>query len=148
MFTTALLFGRFHSSFKKINAALRQQPLHHLESLCADRITPDLLACNDTDRERIFTPKLTFLSFLDQVLNPGSSCRSALNQIKAYYQSQPDPPAIDSNTSGFCQARARWTTPSWWPFVAIWLSAWRFTGIPSWANYPWLASSKSLTALP
>ena len=92
MFTTAPLLGRFHSSFKKINADLRQQPLHHLESLCADRITPDLLDCNATDRERIFTPKLTFLTFLDQVLNPGSSCRSALDQIKTYYQSPPAPP--------------------------------------------------------
>jgi hypothetical protein len=110
MFATAPLFGRFHSSFKKIISSLRQQPLHHLESLCADRIAPALLALNDTERERIFTPKLTFLTFLDQVLNPGSSCRNALDQIKTYYQSQPAPPPIDSNTSGYCQARARWTT--------------------------------------
>jgi len=110
MYTTAPLFGRFHSSGKKIISSLRGQPLHHLESLCADRIAPALLAPNATERERLFFPRLTFLTFLDQVLNPGSSCRKALNQIKTYYQSQPAPPPIDSNTSGYCQARARWTT--------------------------------------
>lgn len=110
MFTTAPLFGRFHSPFKKTLPSLRGQPLHHLESLCADRIAPALLAPNDTERERIFTPRLTFLTFLDQVLNPGSSCRNALDQIKTYYQSLPAPPPIDNSTSGYCQARARWTT--------------------------------------
>jgi hypothetical protein len=110
MFTTAPLFGRFHSSFKKTVPSLRGQPLHHLERLCADRIAPALLAPNDTERERLFPPKLTFLAFLDQVLNPGTSCRNALDQIKTYYQSRPDPPPIDANTSGYCQARARWTT--------------------------------------
>lgn len=110
MFATAPLFGPFHSPFKKHLPPLRGQPLHHLESLCADRIDPALLAPNATERERIYTPKLTFLAFLDQVLNPGASCRRAVDQIKAYYQSQPQPPAIDSNTGGYCQARGRWQT--------------------------------------
>lgn len=110
MFTTAPLFGKFHSPLKHSLQPLRARPLHHLESLCASRIDPALLAPNDTERERLFTPKLTFLAFLDQVLNPGASCRHALDQIKAYYQSQPSPPEIDANTSGYCQARARWTT--------------------------------------
>ena len=110
MFTTAPLFGKFHSPLKKTVQPLRGQPLHHLETLCADRMAPALLAPNDTERERLFTPKLTFLAFLDQVLNPGASCRKALHQIKSYYDSQPCPPPIDANTSGYCQARARWTT--------------------------------------
>jgi len=110
MFTTAPLFGPFHSPLKKHLPPLRGQPLHHLESICADLIDPALLAPNATERQRIYTPKLSFLAFLDQVLNPGASCRRALDQIKAYYQSQPQPPAIDSNTSGYCQARGRWET--------------------------------------
>ena len=110
MFTTAPLFGKFHSPLKQTAQPLRGQPLHHLETLCADRIAPELWAPNDDERERIFTPKLTFLAFLDQVLNPGTSCRSALDQIISYYQSRPPAPQIDTNTSGYCQARARWTT--------------------------------------
>ena len=112
MFTTAPLFGKFHSPLHRTAQPLRRQLLHHLESLCADWIAPALLAPNAekaNSRERLYTPKLTFLSFLDQVLNPGSSCREAVRQIQAYYHSLPDPPSLDSDTSAYCQARSRWT---------------------------------------
>lgn len=109
MFTTAALFGKFHSRLKSTLRPLRQLTLHHLENLCAQRMDPALLAPNEDERRRIYTPRLTFLTFLDQVLNPGASCRRAVDQVKAYYQSQPSPPRIDSNTSAYCQARARWT---------------------------------------
>jgi hypothetical protein len=49
------------------------------------------------------------LAFLDQTLDPDSSCRSAVDQILAYYQALPHPPPIDPDTSAYCQARARWT---------------------------------------
>src|ERR1035437_7960852 len=87
-------------------------PLHHLESLCAQRIDPLLLQPNeagDNSRERLYPPRLTFLAFLDQTLDPDSSCRSAVDQILSYYQSLPHPPRIDPDTSAYCQARARWT---------------------------------------
>jgi hypothetical protein len=108
MFTTAPLFGRFHSSLQRAPQPLgRPYPIHHLESLCADWIAPGLLATPQKQRDRIYTPKLTFLAFLDQVLNPGSSCRQAVRQIQAYYQTSPHPPLIDSDTSAYCQARGR-----------------------------------------
>ena len=112
MFTTAPLFGKFHSPLKDAGLPLRGRPLHHLESLCAQRIDPLLLQPNETgdnSRQRIYTPRLTFLAFLDQTLDPNSSCRSAVDQILAYYQSLSDSPLIDSDTSAYCQARARWT---------------------------------------
>jgi hypothetical protein len=112
MFTTAPLFGKFHSSLPPAAQPLRRQPLHYLESLCADWIDPALLAPNaekTNSRQRLYTPKLTFLSFLDQVLNPGSPCRDAVRQIQAYYQALPHPPSLDSDTSAYCQARSRWT---------------------------------------
>jgi len=112
MFTTCPLLGKFHSPLNAAGLALRRHPLHHLESLCAQRIDPGLLqpnASGDNSRERIFTPKLTFLAFLDQTLDPASSCRSAVDQILAYYQSLPHYPPIAKDTSGYCQARARWT---------------------------------------
>jgi DDE family transposase len=115
MFTTTPLFGKFHSSLRpRLQSQKPRHPLHHLEKLCADLIDPALLATNDqkdNSRKRIYTPKLTFMAFLDQVLNPDSSCRDAVRQIQAYYQSLPDPPSIDSDTSAYCQARARWTIP-------------------------------------
>jgi Transposase DDE domain len=112
MFTTAPLFGKFHSPLKAAGRALRRRPLHHLESLCAQRIDPRLLqpnATGDNSRQRIYTPRLTFLAFLDQTLDPDSSCRSAVDQILAYYQALPHPPPIHPDTSAYCQARARWT---------------------------------------
>lgn len=60
-------------------------------------------------RHRLYFPKLTFLSFLDQILNPDCSCRQAVRQIMAYYQKQPDPKRLDKDTSAYCQARARWS---------------------------------------
>ena len=112
MFTTSPLFGKFHSPLNDAGLALRRHPLHHLESLCAQRIDPALLQPNETgdnSRERIFTPKLTFLAFLDQTLDAKSSCRSAVDQILAYYQSLSHYPQIAKDTSAYCQARARWT---------------------------------------
>jgi hypothetical protein len=112
MFTTAPLFGKFHSPLRAATQPLRHRPLHHLESLCAQRMDPACLAPNPShtnSRQRLYPPKLTFLSFLDQVLNPDSSCREAVRQIRAYYQKQPDPRRLDQDTSAYCQARARWT---------------------------------------
>jgi len=112
MFTTAPLFGKFHSGLKTALRRVRGQPLHHLESLLADRLAPALLAPNPgqaNSRQRDFPPKLTFLAFLDQILNPDASCRSAVRQIQAYHQQQPHPRDLADNTSAYCQARARWT---------------------------------------
>ena len=112
MYTTAPLFGKFHSPLLAATKPfLSRRPLHHLETICSDRIDPALLQPNETkdnSRERIYTPKLTFFAFLDQVLNPDSSCRSAVDQILSYYHSLPHYPDIDSDTSAYCQARARW----------------------------------------
>ena len=112
MFTTAPLFGKFHSPLKHAAQPLRGCPLHHLESLLTDRLDPRLLAPNPTQtnsRQRLYTPKLSFLSFLGQTLNPNSSCREAVRQLQAYYQALPHPKHLDENTSAYCQARARWS---------------------------------------
>jgi hypothetical protein len=110
MFTTAPLFGKFHSPLKAAGLTLRRRPLHHLESLCAQRIDPRLLQPNETgdnSRQRIYTPRLTFLAFLDQTLDPASSCRSAVDQILAYYHALPHHPQIDPDTSAYYRLLAR-----------------------------------------
>src|SRR5882672_1261580 len=113
MFTTAPLFGKFHSPLKDAARPLqRQRPLHHLQTLSATWIDQSLLAPNesgDNCRQRDFPAKLTFLAFLDQVLTPGASCRKAVRQVQAYYQSLSDPRSIKDDTSAYCQARNRWT---------------------------------------
>jgi hypothetical protein len=116
MFDTPDFFADFFadnpSPLRGVTQALRGQSLHHLESLLADRLDPALLAPNPTavnSRERIYTPKLTFLSFLDQTLNPGASCREAVRQVRAFYQTLSQPKDVRSDVSPYCQARARWS---------------------------------------
>src|ERR1043165_3121119 len=119
MFATSELFGNFHSPLKRAAQPLRSCPLHHLESLLAHRIEPNLLAPNASktnSRQRLYPPKLSFLSFLGQILNPDSSCRETVRQLQAYYQALPQPKRIDPDTSAYCQARARW---SWAELVEI-----------------------------
>ena len=112
MFTTAPLFGKFHSALQAALPRVRHQPLHHLEALLVDRVPPALLAPRHAHRrQRGYPPKLTLLADLDRTLNPGSSCRSAVRQIQAYHQSQPNPRQLAAGTSSYCEARARWTRP-------------------------------------
>src|SRR5260370_21233010 len=59
-------------------------------------------------RQRIFSPLVTFWAFLAQVLERGSSCRDALQRISAWLQLHfADQGSPSSDTSGYCQARAR-----------------------------------------
>jgi hypothetical protein len=116
MFDTPDLFAGFFadhpSPLRQRLQPLRGQSLHHLESLLADRLNPAFLAPNPdkaNSRQRIYTPKITFLAFLDQVLNPGSPCREAVRQIRAYYQTLPQPKHVSQDDSPYCQARARWS---------------------------------------
>jgi hypothetical protein len=114
MFTTTELFGKIHTSFQKsvraAGAALRQKNLHQMEAVCAHWFAPSRLAPNPAghhSRQRVYTPKLTFLTFLSQTMTPGASCRAAVRQVQAYYQSQPVPRRISPDDSPYCQARAR-----------------------------------------
>lgn len=113
MYTTAELFGKFHSPRKSVRAAaaaLRRQSLHQMEAVCAGWIPPAQWASPATgahSRQRIYTYPITFLTFLAQTLTPGTSCRGAVRQVQAYYQNQPVPRHISPDDSPYCQARAR-----------------------------------------
>ena len=113
MFTTSELFGKFHSPRKPVGPALdslRRRKLHQLEALCeawipAARLAPTEAGLNS--RQRVYTPKLTFLAFLLQVMNPSDSCRKTVRKIQNYYLLQPEPTRVSEDTSPYCQARAR-----------------------------------------
>ena len=113
MYTTTELFGKIHTSKKPLAAALRglrRRPLSHLELLCDGKFPSgwaDLKPEKDNSRERVYTPKMTSLAFLSQTLSPGSSCREAVRQVQAAYALLPNAPAVSSDTSPYCQARAR-----------------------------------------
>jgi len=115
MFTTTELFGKIHSSRRPQHLAqargrLRQRPLHQLETLCEGKFPPGWAALHPTQansRQRIYTPRITTLSFLAQVLSPASSCREAVRHVAAYYLLQPDGPRASADTSPYCQSRRR-----------------------------------------
>ena len=111
MFTTTELFGKIHTAKAPALAAaahqLRQKSLCQIEHLVAPWIPQALWVPGPEQRQRLYTTKLTGLSFLKQVLHPGSSCRKAvLDLIGYYHELQPDL-HLDPNTSAYCQARAR-----------------------------------------
>lgn len=68
----------------------------------------DFTACSTRrkSRRRCFTPVLTFLAFLSQVLDSGGSCRRALSRVQALCALKGLAP-ISESTSAYCQARAR-----------------------------------------
>jgi hypothetical protein len=58
-------------------------------------------------RQRLFPHWRTFWLFLFQTLCPGQSCRETVQTAKAWLERE----KISSNTSGYCQARARLPEP-------------------------------------
>lgn len=80
--------------------------LDGLAALVARFIPAAVFAPAQGQRERVFTPWVTFVSFLGQVLTRGSSCREALRRVQAWRVAGKRPRPDDS-TSAYCQARAR-----------------------------------------
>ena len=88
MYTTTELFGRIQTSKRRLSVSrqdLRRLPRCDLEALCARKLPAGWDALNPrkaNSRQRIYTPKITTLTFLSQVLSPGSSCREAVRQVQ------------------------------------------------------------------
>jgi len=88
---------------------LRQQSLCHLELLLAPCLPPGLLSQAEdgpNSRERVFSVRRTFFSFLYQVLNPRCPCREMVGQIQALFALHHQG-RVDEGTSAYCQARQR-----------------------------------------
>ena len=82
----------------------------HLETLLGHGL-PDWLrhfktASGANSRKRVFTPVLTFWTFLSQVLDPGGSCRRALSRVQALCVLK-GIESISDSTAAYCNARAR-----------------------------------------
>ena len=108
-----LLFGR--APRRRLQDLLSQWPqrpsINQYTEAFGEFIPQALLARSKekvNSRQRIFSPLITFWAFLAQVLERGSSCRDALQRISAWWQVHfPDQASPSSDTSGYCQARAR-----------------------------------------
>lgn len=82
------------------------ETLDGLAALVARFIPAGLFAPGGEQRERVFTPWVTFVAFLGQVLTRGSACREAVRRVQAWCVAGKRPPP-DESTSAYCQARAR-----------------------------------------
>jgi hypothetical protein len=80
--------------------------LDGLAALVARFIPVEVFAPSAAQRERVYTPWVTFVSFLGQVLSRGSACREAVRRVQAWCVADNRTPP-DENTSAYCQARAR-----------------------------------------
>jgi hypothetical protein len=77
--------------------------LDGLARLVGGFIPPEIFA---GERDRVYSPWVTFVAFLGQVLTRESACRNAVRQVQAWCLAERRP-VPDENTSRYCQARAR-----------------------------------------
>jgi hypothetical protein len=80
--------------------------LNGLAALVAKFIPAELFALGEDQRERTYTPWVTFIAFLGQVLTRASACREAVRKVQAWCLADSRPVPGESS-SGYCQARAR-----------------------------------------
>ena len=81
-----------------------QLPLTQLVKLAKGIVAPP---GDRPGRERVFTSWITFWVFLGQVCSAAPTCREALRHRQAWLRRPKLPKKVSSNTSAYCQARAR-----------------------------------------
>ena len=112
MFTTADLFGKFHSPKAPLLNARNQIAAaspNELEKLFGPYFPAGLFSQADegaNSRQRVYTVQVCFWTFLWQVLNPGSSCRQAVRKVMAWFALL-GRPKVQEDDSPYCQARRR-----------------------------------------
>lgn len=99
------LYGRrADATATKLSA--RALKLDGLASVVA-RFVPMGLFAEVGERDRTFTPWITFCAFLGQVLQRGASCRDAVRRVQAWHLAAGSGRSVDDATGGYCQARSR-----------------------------------------
>src|ERR1035438_8351181 len=98
-----LLDGSQRQARKTVDQASN---LDGLAGLVGRFIPPEIFAPNPGGRRRVFTPWITFVAFLGQVLSRGSACRETVRRVQAWAAANRQE-VPDENTSAYCQARSR-----------------------------------------
>jgi hypothetical protein len=100
--------SRLRQSVQHVQACTLAQ----LEDLFSSCLPHDLLPKTkqkDNSRDRLYTQRRTFWSFLWQCLNPQTSCREVVRQIQALFTLQAGPVVSEEN-GAYCRARRRLPT--------------------------------------
>jgi hypothetical protein len=85
--------------------ARRYRSAAEVENEFARFLESSLLRTGSGGRRRFFPVSRTFWCFLWQALQPGTSCRAVVRKVQAEQERRKV--KMDSNTSAYCQARAR-----------------------------------------
>jgi len=99
---------RFAALKRKLNP-IRKLTLCQLEHLLVGLIPVHLLSATEegcNSRERVFSVRRTFWSFLWQVMTPNTSCREVVRQVQARFSLE-GREKVDEDDSAYCQARKR-----------------------------------------
>lgn len=99
------------SGAKRRELVQQSTKLDGLAALVSRFVPVELFEAAAGGRKRIFTPWVTFVAFLGQVLTRGSSCREAVRRVQSWFVAEKRS-APDESTSAYCQARARLTVAS------------------------------------
>lgn len=104
-FSSRLFGRRGEAEVRQLRTKARR--LDGLAAVVARFIPPEVFTKTADQRDRVFTPWVTFCAFLGQVLHRGSSCQESVRRVQAMYLAQGAGTAVDDGTSGYCQARTR-----------------------------------------
>jgi hypothetical protein len=96
--------GRSRGATGKVQR--RADRLDGLAALVARFIPKEVFTPEEGARERVYTPWVTFVAFLGQVLTRGSACREAVRRVQAWCVAEKRA-VPDESSSAYCQARAR-----------------------------------------
>jgi Transposase DDE domain len=99
---TRSAFARQHQQLRSFAAP----ELLLQEILSTDQVEQAIAAEGIRFRDRLFTPLVTFWTFLIQVFTADASCQTALSRLIAWLAGQ-DCSLPSSNTGGYCKARQR-----------------------------------------
>ena len=83
-----------------------QEKAKHLDGLArlvSEFVPPEIFA---GERTRVYSPWVTFVAFLGQVLTRGSACRESVRRVQTWCVAA-KLQVPDESTSAYCQARAR-----------------------------------------
>lgn len=84
----------------------RADRLDGLAALVARFVPKEVFAPTEGARARVYTPWVTFVAFLGQVLTRGSACREAVRRVQAWCVAERRA-VPDESSSAYCQARTR-----------------------------------------
>jgi Transposase DDE domain len=106
-----------HHQFDSLRNQLdEQQGLPFLKLLSRATVEQACRLCNHPWRERLFTPWMTLVIFLSQVLSDDHSCDDAVERFQKFRYDH-GLPAVAPETSSYCEARQRLPVALTWDLV-------------------------------